>query len=203
MFDGLPRTGIPERFPSFADYQHLVQVMARAGVIDDASKIWWDVRPSTRYPTLEVRVMDVCTDLEDALCLTALVVSIMRMLYRLRRANQRWRTYATMLIRENRWRAMRYGFDQGLIDLGRGEVVPFADLLEELLALVAEDAAELGCVAEVEHARRILARGSSAHRQLAVRAAALEQGASEDEANRAVVDHLIAETARGIRPARS
>src|SRR5690606_21289511 len=182
VFDGLPRTGIPERFASFAEFRRLVRVMTEAGIIEDASKIWWDLRPSARYATLETRIMDVCTDIDDALSLAALVVSALRMLWRLRCRNQRWRTYSPMLIRENRWRAMRYSFDQGLIDLGRGEVVPFPQLLEELIALVAEDAAELGCLAEVEHARRILVRGSSAHRQLAARARALESGASDEEA---------------------
>jgi len=200
VFDGLPRTGIPERFASFAEFRRLVNVMTEAGLIEDASKIWWDLRPSARYPTLETRIMDVCTDIDDALCLAALVVSALRMLWRLRCRNQRWRTYSPMLIRENRWRAMRYSFDQGLIDLGRGKVVPFPQLLEELLDLVREDAEALGCVREVEHARRILARGTSAHRQLAVRKGALEAGACEADANIAVVDHLIEETRRGVRP---
>ncbi|MFO7286942.1 MAG: carboxylate-amine ligase [Gammaproteobacteria bacterium] len=200
VFDGLPRTGIPERFASFAEFRRLVRVMTEAGIIQDATKIWWDLRPSARYPTLETRIMDVCTDIDDALCLAALVVSVLRMLWRLRCGNQRWRTYSPMLIRENRWRAMRYSFDQGLIDLGRGRIVPFAQLLDELLELVREDAEALGCVHEVEHARRIVERGTSAHRQLAVRKAALDAGASEAEANIAVVDHLIEETRRGVRP---
>jgi len=199
VFDALPRTGIPERFPSFPDYQRLVRIMVEAGVIEDATKIWWDLRPSARYPTLETRIMDVCTDLDDALALAALVVSLLRMLYRLRLGNQRWRTYSPMLIRENRWRAMRYSFDQGLIDLGRGKLIPFPQLLEEMLELVREDADALGCAAEIEHARRILGRGTSAHRQLAVRARAIENGATDEEADAAVVDHLIAETGRGVR----
>jgi glutamate---cysteine ligase / carboxylate-amine ligase len=199
VFDALPRTGIPERFPSYADYRRLVSVMVDAGVIENATKIWWDLRPSARYPTLETRIMDVCTNVEDALAIAALIQSLLRMLWRLRSVNQRWRTYAPMLLRENRWRAMRYSFDQGLIDLGRGRVIPFPQLLEELIDLVAADADALGCRAEVEHARTILARGTSAHRQLAVRAKALADGATDDDANRAVVDHLIRETARGIR----
>jgi carboxylate-amine ligase len=199
VFDALPRTGIPERFASFADYRRLVNVMIEAGVIENATKIWWDLRPSGRYPTLETRIMDVCTDVDDAVCLAAMVASLLRMLYRLRTVNQRWRTYSTMLIRENRWRAMRYSFDQGLIDLGRGKVIPFPQLVEELIDLVRGDAEALGCLAEVEHARTILSRGTSAHRQLAARAKAIEDGATDDEANRAVVDHLIRETARGIR----
>ena len=200
VFDALPRTGIPERFASYAEYQRLVKVMVEAGVIEDATKVWWDIRPSARYPTLEARIMDVCTDIEDALCLTAMICCLLRMLYRLRQSNQRWREYAPMLIGENRWRAMRYSFDQGLIDLGRGRVIPFPQLLEELLDLIREDAKALGCVGLVEHTRTILARGTSAHRQIEVRRKALADGASKQEAHRTVVDHLIAETAKGVVP---
>ncbi len=198
VFDALPRTGIPQVFASFADYSRHVDVLTNAGVITDATKIWWDIRPSGRYPTLETRVMDVCTDLEDALCLAALIVCILRMLYRLRVRNQRWRIYSTMLIRENRWRAMRYGGDEGLIDFGRGDIVDFPTLIDELLALILEDAEELGCVAEVERARTIVERGTSAHRQLKVYADAVAAGATETEAMCSVVDHLIAETAKGV-----
>lgn len=200
VFDALPRTGLPERFSSYAEYQRLVTVMTEAGVIEDATKIWWDIRPSGRYPTLEARIMDVCTDVEDALSLAAMVCCILRLLYRLRLNNQRWREYSAMLIGQNRWRAMRYSFDRGLIDFGRGRVIPFPQLLDELLDLVREDAEALGCVSHVEHTRTILARGTSAHRQLEVHKKAVADGASSDEAYRAVVDHLIAETARGVVP---
>ena len=196
-FDAVPRTGLPERFDSFADYQRHIKVMVDAGLIPDSTMIWWDVRPSGRYPTLETRIMDVCTHLEDALCLAAVVACLLRMLWRLRRANQRWRIYSQLLLNENRWRAMRYGTDEGLIDLGKGRIMPFPQLVEELLDLIAEDAAALDCVAEVEHLHHILARGTSAHRQLAAHAAAIKDGASPEEAGRAVVDHLIAETATG------
>ena len=117
IFDALPRTGIPERFESFAEYQRHIDILVGAGLIEDSTKIWWDLRPSGRYPTLETRIMDVCTFLDDAISLAALLVCHLRMLYRLRLANQRWRIYTPMLIRENRWRAMRYSFDEGLIDL--------------------------------------------------------------------------------------
>ena len=109
-----------------------------AGLIEDSTRIWWDLRPSARFPTLETRVMDVCTRLDDAVALAALLVCILRMLYRLRKHNQRWRIYTPMLIRENRWRAMRYSFDEGLVDLARGVVVPFEELLDEILELVGE-----------------------------------------------------------------
>jgi glutamate---cysteine ligase / carboxylate-amine ligase len=198
VFDALPRTGIPERFASFSEYERLVHVMVAAGVIEDATKIWWDIRPSARYPTLETRIMDVCTDVEDALCLAAMNVCLLRMLYRLRAGNQRWRIYSPMLIGENRWRAMRYSFDRGMIDLGRRRVIPFPQLAEELLELLREDAEALGCVAELEHMRHILARGTSAHRQCDVYRDARSQGATEPDALIAVVDHLIAETAKGV-----
>jgi glutamate---cysteine ligase / carboxylate-amine ligase len=118
------------------------------------------------------------------------------MLWRLKRENQRWRVYARMLIDENRWRAQRYGADQGLVDFGRGAIVPYADLLEEILVLIDQDARHFGCLAEVSHAREILARGTSAHRQLAAFDEALAAGATRAEALAAVVDWLIAETAR-------
>lgn len=194
IFDALPRTGIPERFQSFAEYQRHVDVLVNAGLIDDSTKIWWDLRPSGRFPTLETRIMDVCTRLEDAIGLASLLVAILRMLYRLRVANQRWRMYTSMLIRENRWRAMRYSFDEGLIDMALGRVVPFPELLEELLSLTAEDADALGCTAEVTSLRQILKRGTSAHRQLQAYAEAKANGADHEESLKAVVDLLIADT---------
>ncbi|MFO7277491.1 MAG: carboxylate-amine ligase [Pseudomonadota bacterium] len=195
IFNSLPRTGLPERFDSYGELRRHLDMLIRNGLIEDTTKIWWDLRPSPRYPTLEVRIMDCCTSLDDAICLAALTVCIVRMLYRLRRANQCWRIYPNVLIAENRWRAMRYSFDESLLDLARGELVPFAELLDELIALVREDAEALGCVREVEHARTILERGTSAHRQLRVFEEARERGASEREALQAVVDFLIRETA--------
>lgn len=195
VFDVIPRTGLPERFDSFADYQRHVRVMVEAGIIPDSTMIWWDVRPSGRYPTLETRIMDVCTNVNDALCMAALAVCVLRMLWRLRSGNQRWRIYSNFLLNENRWRAMRYSTDQGLIDLGRGRIMPFAQLMEELLEIIHEDAVALGCVKEIEHVRHILAHGTSAHHQLRVHADAVADGATEEEALRAVVDYLIAETA--------
>jgi carboxylate-amine ligase len=144
--------------------------------------------------------MDVCTRIDDAIALVAMLVCILRMLYRLRLGNQRWRTYTPMLINENRWRAQRYGIDQGLVDFGRGQIVPYADLLDEILSLVQSDAQDLGCTAEVEHARTIIKRGTSAHRQIACYQSALDNGADEAEALRAVVDLLIEETLEGVSP---
>ncbi len=197
VFNELPRTGLPDYFDSYGEYQRHVQTLVKAGLIEDASKIWWDVRPSVRYPTLEMRIADICTYLDDAICIAALYRCLLRMLYRLRRNNQRWRTYARMLISENRWRAQRYGFDEGLVDFGLGRVVPYTELIEEILGFVREDAEFFGCVAEVEHAREILRRGTSAHRQVRVYENALAQGAERQEALRTVVDNLIEETVTG------
>ncbi len=198
VFDALPRTGLPERFQSFAEYQRHVDILVNAGMIQDSTKIWWDIRPSGRYPTLETRIMDVCTRIDDALALVAMLVCILRMLYRLRLRNQRWRIYTPMLINENRWRAMRYSFDEGLIDFAKGELVPFEDLLLEILNMTAEDAEALGCEAEIASVQQILSRGTSAHRQLKVHETEMAAGKSNEEALKAVVDTLIRDTAEGI-----
>jgi carboxylate-amine ligase len=122
----------------------------------------------------------------------------LRMLYRLRLNNQRWRRYEPMLTSENRWRAQRYGIDRGLVDFGKGAVVPYSQLLEEMILLVRDDAEFFDCVAEVEHAREVLARGTSAHRQVNTYREALSEGASEEEALKAVVDMLIEDTMYGL-----
>jgi len=193
-YQELPRTGLPGRFESWEEYRHTIDLLVRNGVIEDASKIWWDLRPSAHFPTLEMRITDVCTRLEDAVCVAAMFVSILRMLYRIRRANQTWRTYPLFLLSENRWRAQRYGVAGTLFDFGKGELVAFRDLVEELLALLREDAEALGCTAEIEHARAIVARGTSADRQVACFERLVAEGASPDEALKGLVDHLIGET---------
>jgi len=193
-YQELPRTGLPGRFESWEEYRHTVDLLVRNGIIEDASKIWWDVRPSSRFPTLEMRVTDVCTRIEDAVCVAAMYVAILRMLYRIRRNNQTWRTYPLFLLSENRWRAQRYGVAGTLFDFGKGELVPFRDLVDELIVLLGEDAEALGCLPEIEHARTIIARGTSADRQVACFEQHLAQRASRAQALVAVVDHLIAET---------
>ena len=198
VWDEMPRTGLPEAFESFAEYNRHVEILSRAGIIQDATKIWWDLRPSARFPTLELRVTDVCTSLEDAVCLAALYRCWLRMLYRLRAQNQRWRRYARMLIAENRWRAQRYGCVAELLDFGRGTLIPYAELLEEMLELVAEDAEYFNCQDEVAHARVILSRGSSSQRQLEIFYREREAGASREAALVTVVDWLISETKRTL-----
>lgn len=195
VFDELPRTGVPHSFSSYGEYERSIGLMINAGLIEDATKIWWDMRPSARFPTLEMRITDVCPLIEDAVAIAALYQCILRLLYRLRRQNQRWRHYPPFLIRENRWRAQRYGVEEGMVDFGRGALVPFADLLEELFELVAEDADYFGCTSEVTHARTILQRGTSADRQLKRYESVRAEGGSEREALKAVVDQIVTETA--------
>lgn len=199
IFDALPRTGLPERFASWAEYQRHINILIDSGLIQDSSRIWWDLRPSVRFPTLETRIMDVCTRLDDTIALTSLLVCIMRMLYRLRTRNQRWRIYTPMLIRENRWRAMRYSFDEGMLDLAKGVVVPFEDLIDEMLSHVSEDAEALGCEKELADVRQILSRGTSAHRQLKDYGLERASGATVEDSLKAVVDTLIADTAEGLK----
>ena len=194
-YNELPRTGLPGRFESWEEYRRTVGLLVRSGIIEDASKIWWDLRPSARFPTLEMRITDVCTLIDDAVCVASLYVCILRMLYRIRRSNQTWRSYPLFLLSENRWRAQRYGVAGTLFDFGKGELVPFRDLIDELLGMVREDAEALGCRPEVEHARTIVKRGTSADRQLACFNRLIAEGASREDALRGVVDHLIAETA--------
>jgi len=194
VWDELPRTGFPPYFESWTEYRRHVSVLVDNGLIDDATKVWWDLRPSATFPTLEMRITDTCTRLDDAICISALFRCWLHMLWRLRRENMRWRTYLVFLLDENRWRAQRYGLDESLLDFGRGRLVPFADLTEELLDLLMPDAEQLGCIEEILHARVILRRGTSAHRQLQVYADARSAGADHDEALREVVAWLVAET---------
>jgi len=198
LLNSLPRTGLPQRFASYAELRRNLDMLVRNGVIEHVGKMWWDVRPASLHPTLETRVMDSCTSIDDAACLAALIVSLARRLYRLKRANRSWRVYSNMLIAENRWRAMRYSTDGELLDLARGELVAFPQLVKELVELVREDAAELGCRRELEHLETILARGTSAHRQIRMFEEARAGGASTREALQAVVDFLVKETTANL-----
>ena len=193
VFDALPRSGLPDELASFSEYRRLVENLVGVGCIEDGTKIWWDVRPSARFPTLEMRVTDICPRLRDAAAIAALYQSLLAFLFRLRMRNQRWRIYPNTLIGENRWRAQRYGGEGTLIDLGASRLAPVADLVEELIELVGEDAEALGCRAELEDLRRVPAEGNSAVRQRRVYEAALAAGAGEEAALRAVVEHLRAE----------
>ncbi len=193
VFDNLPRTGLPPQFDSWGAFERSVSALTELKLIEDSSKIWWDLRPSSKFPTLETRICDASPRLETTLSLAALIQCLTRMLWRLSRVNQRWRVYDQFLIAENRWRAQRYGVSEGLIDFGQRKVIPFTDLLEELIGLVAEDAEALDAMAEVEAMRAILVEGNSADRQRGIFATAVDAGQSKDEALCAVVRHLVEE----------
>ena len=197
VFDELPRTGLPPQFASYREYERTIAALVNVNLIEDATKIWWDLRPSHSFPTLEMRVTDVCPLLEDALCIAAMFQCLCRFLYRLRRKNQRWRYYQPFLINENRWRAQRYGLSEGLVDFGERKVVPCADLMAEILEMIDEDADSLGCVKEVQHVKTVLKRGTSAERQITCFEAARAKGMSDEEALKAVVDELLRETLEG------
>ena len=198
VWNEMPRTGLPPQFDSYGEYRRLVEILVGTGVIEDATKLWWDVRPSDKFPTLEMRMTDICTRMEDAISIAACYRCLLRMLWRLRRNNQRWRQYDRFMIAENRWRASRYGIDEGLIDFGKARIVPFPELLEELITLIREDAEFFDCVAEIEHVREILERGTSAHKQVEVWQEACRAGKEDADALRDVVDMLIEETAHGL-----
>jgi glutamate---cysteine ligase / carboxylate-amine ligase len=200
IFRNFPRTGIPPVIDSWTDYASLVDTLVRTGCVPNASKVWWDIRPNHSYPTLEFRVCDVCTRIEEAVCVAAILQAIVAKLWKLRRDNMTFRVYPTALIEENKWRAVRYGLDGRLIDLGKQQELAAGALVRELLEWFVDDVVdELGSRAEVEYAFHILEHGTSADRQLA--------RYHETGDLKAVVDSLIAETAEGVvdsvEPARS
>ncbi|MDR9467815.1 carboxylate-amine ligase [Marinospirillum sp.] len=190
-FSELPRTGLPDLFDSWADFEAHTNVLVKSGLIEDISRLWWDLRPSSRHEALEMRVADSCTRIDDSVAIAALYRCLLRYLYRLRLRNQRWRSYARMLINENRWRAQCYGTDAGLVDLGTGEIRPYKHLLLEMLEMLQEDAQALGCQEELEICAKILNRGTSAHLQIGAHASALRSGRSEEEAWLEVVRLLL------------
>lgn len=206
VFEMMPRTGIPQSFSSFSEFERFVDLLGRVGTITgkdemgkpDATKIWWDVRPHPRFGTLEIRIPDVCTHINEAVCVAALIQAVVAKLIKLRENNQSWRKYRRHHIVENKWRAMRYGIEGKLIDFGKGEEVPMHFLARELVELVDDVVDDLGCRQEVAYVEHILDHGTSADRQLRVYHRALADGATEKEALQAVVDHLVEETMAGV-----
>jgi len=198
VVEDLPRAGLPEIFADWEEYQRHMTVLIRAGLIDGPSRLWWDIRPSAVFPTLELRITDVCSRLDDAITVAALFRSLLAMLYRRHLEGRPWRTHKRMLLNENRWRAERYGMDEGFLDCDSGEILKFGAILGSVTDELLQDAEELGCVAEIQRAAEILRRGTSAHRQLQTHQAALNDGATSEEALRAVVDLLIEETYSGL-----
>lgn len=190
IFENMPRSGLPPSFRSWSDYQAFVDTLIATRCIDEPTKIWWDIRPHTRFPTLEFRIADVCTKVDEVLCVASLMQALVAKLIQLRRNNRTWRLYRHHLTTENKWRAVRYGIDGNLIDFGKACEVPARLLIQELLAFVDDVVDELGSRKEVEYAHVILDAGSSADRQLETFRAT--------ENLEAVVDQLVAETREGL-----
>jgi carboxylate-amine ligase len=191
VFRRFPRTGVPDRFESWSEYENYVNLLVDLHCIDDAKKIWWDVRPHPTFGTLEFRVCDVPTKPEVAIMLGALVQAIVVKLYRLRSRNLGFRLYRRALIEENKWRAARWGLDGKLIDFGRRAEVPMRELALELLEFVDDVVDDLGSRREVEYVQTVLQEGTSADRQLAV--------FRQTGDLKAVVQHLIEETRAGVK----
>ncbi|MDX1503065.1 MAG: carboxylate-amine ligase [Thermoanaerobaculia bacterium] len=189
VFESLPRTGPPPAFRSWSEYERFVDTLTRTGCIEDATRIWWDLRPHPKFPTIEFRVCDICTTIDEAICLAALIQALVAKLYQLRTRNQSWRRYRHHLIQENKWRAVRYGVDGKLLDFGRDEEVSGRQLARELVELVADVAEELGTTDEIAYVETILQRGTSADRQVAVW--------KQTGDLKKVVDHVIEETKAG------
>lgn len=196
----LPRSGFPEVFDNWNDWTDMLDDLSVTGMVTDPSKIWWDIRPSSRHPTLEIRVCDICTWVEDGLTIAALYQSILAYLCHLRENNERRRHYRRILLAENKWRAQRYGVESLMADFGKRTVLPFKELTDELVELLRPFAERLDCVAEVEHASVIARRGTSADYQLRVYNDALQAGAEDHAAQIAVVDWLVGQSAVSDNP---
>ena len=196
IFDELPRTGLPEQFDSYNEYRRHLKILLNSGLLEDPSKIWWDLRPNVKFPTLEMRICDTCTSLKDAISLAALYLCIIHMVHRLRRENQKWRVYSKMLINENRWRAQRYGMEKGLVDFGKSKLVPYKHLIDELIELVKEDASELGCIQEVQNIKNIYKAGTSADKQIKIFKNEIKKSGDTKLALENVVKFLIKDTVK-------
>jgi carboxylate-amine ligase len=194
LYAELPRSGLPDLFRDEAEYNAYVKALVANRIVSDASYIWWAVRPSALYPTLELRVADSCTHLEDSIGIAALYRCLVRRLIRRPELNLGLTSAARAIIEENKWRAQRYGIHGSLIDLVTGEARPVAPVLSDLIASVAEDAAALDCVAEVEGLQHVMSRGTSADEQLQVYRDALSAGATQPEALTSVVSWLARTT---------
>ncbi|MCE2422031.1 MAG: carboxylate-amine ligase [Gemmatimonadetes bacterium] len=191
IWANFPRTGIPMSFGSAGEYDHFVETMVRSRTVEDSSKIWWDLRPSNRFPTLEFRVCDMCTRVDEVVCIAAIFQAIVAKLWKLRQDNLTFRLYPEALMAENKWRAARYGIQGKLIDFGKQSEHPAKALIAEMVEWFLDDIVDdLGTRAEVEYALRILKEGTSADRQMAVYQ---ERGDMAE-----VVRHLTRETTEGL-----
>ena len=194
IFDELPRTGLPEEFDSYDEYKRHIKILLKSGILDDPSTIWWDLRPNVKFPTLEMRICDTCTSLNDAISIAALYLCIIHMACRLRRENKRWRIYSKMLINENRWRAQRYGIEKSLVDFGKSKLVSYNKLADELIDLVKKDAKILNCESEVKKIKNICKVGTSADKQIKVFKEEMKKSNNKKLALDQVLKFLVKET---------
>jgi carboxylate-amine ligase len=190
IFERFPRTGIPDAFDSLSEYEDYLELLVSTNCIDNAKKIWWDVRLHPFFNTIEFRICDAQSRVDDTIALAALMQTIVVKLFKLRRQNVTFRNYPRRLIDENRWRAGRYGLDGKLIDFGRKREMEERELLHEMLQFLAEEVEELGNKREIEHIERIIREGTGADRQLAVW--------ERTQDMKAVVDQIVAETNEGL-----
>ncbi|HEV7842805.1 MAG TPA: carboxylate-amine ligase [Pyrinomonadaceae bacterium] len=190
VFKKFPRTDIPDHFDSYASFQRYIDLLVKTNCIDNGKKIWWDVRPHPFFPTLEFRVCDIPTRVDDTIAIAALFQAIVAKLYKLIDKNLGFRLYRRMLVQENKWRAVRWGLDGKMIDFGKQKEVPVRDLILELLDFVDDVLDDLGSRKEVEHVHDILRRGTSADEQLRVY--------KETGDLKAVVDVLITRTMENV-----
>ncbi len=190
IFKRFPRTGIPPTFESYSQFTEFVNLLVKTNCIDNGKKIWWDVRVHHIFDTVEVRICDMPTNLEQEIAIVSLIQALMAKLYLLLRRNMSWRHYMSPLVEENKWRASRYGIRGKLIDFGQQQERPYPELLEEMIAFVSEDSDMLGTTDEVARVRNILKDGTSAERQLEIY--------KNTNDTRAVVKWLVEETMRGV-----
>lgn len=190
VWQQFPRTGIPSTFTSWSDFEGFVNLLIKTNCIDNGKKIWWDLRPHPYFSTLEFRVCDMPTSVDDAMMLVAFFQAIVAKLYKLRQRNVGFRLYDRALIMENKWRAARYGIDGMLIDFGKRAEIPFRELALEMLDFVDDVVDELGSREAVNHIHKVMARGTGADRQMEV--------FRNTGDLHAVVDYLIAETLDGV-----
>jgi len=190
VFERFPRTGIPDAFESLSEYEDYCKLLVKTGCVDNAKKIWWDIRLHPFFDTLEVRVCDAQSRVDDTLAIAALIQAVIAKLHKLQWQNMSFRIYRRRLIDENRWRASRYGIDSKLIDFGKETEVETRSLLNELLEFISTEVDELGSENEMRHVERIMREGTGADRQLA----AFER--THDM--KAVVDQIVDETYEGL-----
>jgi carboxylate-amine ligase len=190
VFDKFPRTNIPDYFPSWGEYESFVNLLVKTNCIDNAKKIWWDIRPHPNFPTLEFRICDVPLRADETIAITALIQATVAKLYKLHAANQGFRLYRRALIMENKWRAARYGIEGKIIDFGKQQEVPVRDLIYEYLHFVDDVVDDLGSRQEINYIHRILEQGTGADRQLRI--------FHETGDLTKVMDYIVYETEAGL-----